>query len=136
MKKVTLKNGTSVDYKYDTNGNTTEKLVTADGKSQVHTFEYNQDNKLKKFKDALQREINHEYDENGNKLKTTMPNGHILGWIYDTADRLVGVTRNGKEAFSFELDAHGQEIKVKDHVNGMERGKEYDDADRNQKDDG
>ncbi|HDR7512209.1 DNRLRE domain-containing protein [Bacillus toyonensis] len=130
LKKVTLKNGTSVDYKYDTNGNTTEKLVTADGKSQVHTFEYDQDNKLKKFKDALQREINHEYDENGNKLKTTMPNGHILGWTYDTADRLVGVTRNGKEAFSFELDAHGQETKVKDHVNGMERGKEYDDADR------
>ncbi|OKO50695.1 hypothetical protein ABH17_028320 (plasmid) [Bacillus toyonensis] len=58
-----------------------------------------------------------------------MPNGHILGWTYDTADRLVGVTRNGKEAFSFELDAHGQETKVKDHVNGMERGKEYDDAD-------
>ncbi|PGE85259.1 wall-associated protein [Bacillus pseudomycoides] len=130
LKKITLKNGTSVDYKYDTNGNTTEKLVTADGKLQVHTFDYDQDNKLKKFKDALQREINHEYDENGNKLKTTMPNGHILGWTYDTADRLVGVTRNDKEAFSFELDAHGQETKVKDYVNGIERGKEYDDADR------
>nr|WP_255290489.1 RHS repeat domain-containing protein [Bacillus cereus] len=36
----------------------------------------------------------------------------------------------GKDAFTFERDANGQETKVKDHVNGIERGKTYDNADR------
>ncbi|HDR7933948.1 TPA: hypothetical protein QCY26_005718, partial [Bacillus pacificus] len=45
LTKVTLKNGTSVNYRYDHNGNTTEKSVMFGGKTQTHKYEYDVDNK-------------------------------------------------------------------------------------------
>ncbi|EJQ36453.1 YD repeat (two copies) [Bacillus cereus BAG5X1-1] len=130
LAKVTLKNGTSVGYSYDHNGNTTEKSVMFGGKTQTHKYEYDVDNKNTVFIDALNRRIEHEYDANANKTKTKMPNGATIEWGYDTADRTVSEKRNGKDAFTFERDENGQETKIKDHVNGMERGKTYDNADR------
>ncbi|ANN35888.1 type IV secretion protein Rhs (plasmid) [Bacillus thuringiensis serovar coreanensis] len=100
------------------------------GKTQTHKYEYDVDNKNTVFIDALNRRIEHTYDENANKTKTKMPNGSIMEWGYDTADRTVSEKRNGKDAFTFERDANGQVTKVKDHVNGVERSKTYDNADR------
>ncbi|MBJ8055061.1 DNRLRE domain-containing protein [Bacillus cereus] len=130
LTKVTLKNGTSVGYSYDHNGNTTEKSVMFGGKTQTHKYEYDVDNKNTVFIDALNRRIEHEYDENANKTKTKMPNGAIIEWGYDTADRTVSEKRNGKDTFTFERDENGQETKIKDHVNSVERSKTYDNADR------
>ncbi|MFJ8522653.1 DNRLRE domain-containing protein [Bacillus cereus] len=130
LTKVTLKNGTSVNYRYDHNGNTTEKSVMFGGKTQTHKYEYDVDNKNTVYIDALNRRIEHTYDENANKIKTAMPNGSILESVYDTADRVVGEKRNGKDSFTFERDQNGQVTKVKDHVNGVERTKTYDKADR------
>ena len=130
LTKVTLKNGTSVNYLYDHNGNTTEKSVMFGGKTQTHKYEYDVDNKNTVYIDALNRRIENTYDENANKIKTTMPNGSILESVYDTADRVVGEKRNGKDSFTFERDQNGQVTKVKDHVNGVERTKTYDKADR------
>ncbi|WP_096478389.1 aureocin A53 family class IId bacteriocin [Bacillus anthracis] len=130
LTKVTLKNGTSVNYRYDHNGNTTEKSVMFGGKTQTHKYEYNVDNKNTVYIDALNRRIENTYDENANKIKTKMPNGSILESVYDTADRVVGEKRNGKDSFTFERDQNGQVTKVKDLVNGVERTKTYDKADR------
>ncbi|PFZ97887.1 DNRLRE domain-containing protein [Bacillus wiedmannii] len=130
LTKVTLKNGTSVNYRYDHNGNTTEKSVMFGGKTQTHKYEYDVDNKNTVYIDALNRRIENTYDENANKIKTTMPNGSILESVYDTADRVVGEKRNGKDSFTFERDQNGQVTKVKDLVNGVERTKTYDKADR------
>ena len=130
LTKVTLKNGTSVNYRYDHNGNTTEKSVMFGGKTQTHKYEYDVDNKNTVYIDALNRRIEHTYDENANKIKTKMPNGSILESVYDTADRVIGEKRNGKDSFTFERDQNGQVTKVKDHVNGVERTKTYDKADR------
>ncbi|MCU5517788.1 DNRLRE domain-containing protein [Bacillus wiedmannii] len=130
LKKVTLKNGTSVGYNYDHNGNTTEKSIMFGGKTQTHKYEYDVDNKITTYIDALNRRIEYEYDANANKTKTKMPNGSLIEWGYDTADRIMGEKRNGKDAFTFERDANGQETKVKDHVNGVEKSKTYDTADR------
>ncbi|WP_192825590.1 DNRLRE domain-containing protein [Bacillus pacificus] len=130
LTKVTLKNGTSVNYRYDHNGNTTEKSVMFGGKTQTHKYEYDVDNKNTVYIDALNRRIENTYDENANKIKTKMPNGSILESVYDTADRVIGEKRNGKDSFTFERDQNGQVTKVKDHVNGVERTKTYDKADR------
>ncbi|BCC10656.1 hypothetical protein BCM0074_1039 [Bacillus cereus] len=100
------------------------------GKTQTHKYEYDVDNKNTVYIDALNRRIEHTYDENANKIKTKMPNGSILESVYDTADRVVGEKRNGKDSFTFERDQNGQVTKVKDHVNGVERTKTYDKADR------
>ncbi len=130
LTKVTLKNGTSVNYLYDHNGNTTEKSVMFGGKTQTHKYEYDVDNKNTVYIDALNRRIENTYDENANKIQTKMPNGSILESVYDSADRVVGEKRNGKDSYTFERDQNGQVTKVKDHVNGVERTKTYDKADR------
>ncbi|MFD3447575.1 DNRLRE domain-containing protein [Microbacteriaceae bacterium 4G12] len=124
--KTTLANDTSVAYRYDTNGNVTEKLITADGKTQTVKCEYDVDNKLTVFQDALSRRISHAYDENANRISTKMPNGSLLEWAYDAANRVITTKRNGKNAFSYQYDANGNKTKVTDSVNGITRDKTYD----------
>ncbi|PGZ99563.1 wall-associated protein, partial [Bacillus pseudomycoides] len=119
LTKTTLANGTSVSYNYDDNGNTTEKFVTAGGKTQKNIFEYDVDNKLTVFQDALSRKILHEYDANANRIKTTLPTNAVLEWEYDAANRATKTKRNGKDAFSYAYDENGNETKVTDHINGI-----------------
>ena len=40
--------------------------------------------------DALNRRIEHTYDENANKIKTKCQMVRFLESVYDTADRVVG----------------------------------------------
>ncbi|MBC8845449.1 RHS repeat protein, partial [Escherichia coli] len=68
------------------NGNTTEKNVTASGKTQKNIYEYDVDNKITAFTDALNRTIKYEYDAAGNKTKAIMPNGRVTESTYDSAD--------------------------------------------------
>ncbi len=130
LTKTTLANGTAVAYKYDDNGNTTEKFVTADGKEQQNSYAYDSDNKVTQFTDSLGRKVSYEYDTNANQTKIIKPNGDILENIYDSADRNNGVKWNNQTAFSFQFDPNGNETKVTDAINGVTRDKAYDDADR------
>ncbi|EUJ41797.1 wall-associated protein, partial [Listeria rocourtiae FSL F6-920] len=130
LTKTTLANGTAVAYKYDDNGNTTEKFVTADGKEQQNSYAYDSDNKVTQFTDALGRKISYEYDANANETKVTKPNGDTIESVYDSADRATGVKWNGQTAFSFQFDPNGNETKVTDATTGWVRDKAYDDADR------
>ncbi|MBC1796930.1 hypothetical protein HCA55_09325 [Listeria booriae] len=130
LTKTTLANGTAVAYKYDDNGNTTEKFVTADGKEQQNSYAYDSDNKVTQFTDALGRKISYEYDANANQTKVTKPNGDTIESIYDSADRATGVKWNGQTAFNFQFDPNGNETKVTDVATGVVRDKAYDDADR------
>ncbi|MBC1521206.1 DNRLRE domain-containing protein [Listeria aquatica] len=130
LTKTTLANGTAVSYKYDDNGNTTEKFVTADGVTQENKFVYDVDNKNTEFVDALGRKIVYDYDAAGNETKATMPNGRVTESTYDSADRVNGVKWNGENAFRFQYDPNGNQTKVTDDVNGLVTDKVYDDADR------
>ncbi|MED4226986.1 RHS repeat-associated core domain-containing protein [Neobacillus cucumis] len=130
LTKTTLQNQTSVSYQYDDNGNTTQKTITANGKSQVVKYEYDVDNKVTRFIDPLNRQIDNVYDANANLIKTSMPNGSILEWTYDTADRVKELKRNGTVAFTYEYDANGNETKVTDSVNSVVRSKQYDSGNR------
>ncbi|EGC8271653.1 RHS repeat-associated core domain-containing protein [Listeria monocytogenes] len=125
-----LANGTSVAYKYDDNGNTTEKNVTASGKTQKNIYEYDVDNKITAFTDALNRTIKYEYDAAGNKTKAIMPNGRVTESTYDSADRMDGIKWNDKLAFKFQYDPNGNQTKVTDEINSIVTDKTYDDANR------
>lgn len=127
---TTLANGTSVSYKYDDNGNTTEKNVTASGKTQKNSYAYDVDNKMTAFTDALGRTIQYEYDASGNETKAIMPNGRITESTYDSADRVSGIKWNDEPAFKFQYDPNGNQTKVTDEMNGIVTDKTYDDADR------
>ncbi|MBC2254423.1 RHS repeat-associated core domain-containing protein [Listeria ivanovii] len=125
-----LANGTSVAYKYDDNGNTTEKNVTASGKTQKNSYEYDVDNKITSFTDALNRTIKYEYDAAGNETKAIMPNGRVTESTYDSADRMNGIKWNDEPAFKFQYDPNGNQTKVTDEINGLVTDKTYDDANR------
>ena len=74
--KSDIKNGTSVGYNYDHNGNTTEKSIMFGGKTQTHKYEYDVDNKITTYIDALNRRIEYEYDANANKTKRKCQMAH------------------------------------------------------------
>ncbi|WP_188388787.1 DNRLRE domain-containing protein, partial [Priestia taiwanensis] len=126
LTKTILANGTSVAYTYDHNGNTTEKLITANGKTQKVTYEYDVDNKPLVFKDALGRTVTNTYDANANLASTKTPNGNLIELTYDAANRLTENKRDGQVAYSFQYDANSNETKVTDSVNNITRDKVYD----------
>ncbi|MDH6651021.1 UNVERIFIED_ORG: RHS repeat-associated protein [Bacillus sp. PvP124] len=128
LTQVKLKNGTSVSYEYDGNGNTTKKTVASGSTLQNIFYEYDLDDKLRAYTDALGFKTTHTYDANGNDIKTELPNGHVIESTYDTADRTTSEKRDGTTAFSFEYDKNGNETKVTDSVNGVIRTKAYDKA--------
>ncbi|MCJ7988020.1 hypothetical protein MUB16_35910 [Priestia sp. OVL9] len=128
LTQVKLKNGTSVSYEYDGNGNTTKKTVASGSTLQNIFYEYDSDDKLRAYTDALGFKTTHTYDANGNDIKTELPNGHVIESTYDTADRTTSEKRDGTTAFSFEYDKNGNETKVTDSVNGIVRTKAYDKA--------
>ncbi|WP_025753467.1 DNRLRE domain-containing protein [Priestia megaterium] len=128
LTQVKLKNGTSVSYEYDGNGNTTKKTVASGSTLQNIFYEYDLDDKLRAYTDALGFKTTHTYDANGNDIKTELPNGHVIESTYDTADRTTSEKRDGTTAFSFEYDKNGNETKVTDSVNSVVRTKAYDKA--------
>ncbi|WP_155008756.1 DNRLRE domain-containing protein [Priestia megaterium] len=128
LTQVKLKNGTSVSYEYDGNGNTTKKTVASGSTLQNIFYEYDLDDKLRAYTDALEFKTTHTYDANGNDIKTELPNGHVIESTYDTADRTTSEKRDGTTAFSFEYDKNGNETKVTDSVNNVVRTKAYDKA--------
>ncbi|MBC1801551.1 RHS repeat protein [Listeria booriae] len=130
LTKTTLANGTAVAYKYDDNGNTTEKFVTADGKEQQNSYEYDSDNKMTQFTDTLGNRLSYEYDDNGNQTRVIQPNGDKIDNLYDSADRMNEIKWNGETSFKFQFDPNGNETKISDMKNGLTRDKSYDDANR------
>ena len=73
------------------------------GKTQTHKYEYDVDNKNTVYIDALNRRIENTYDENANKIKTTMPNGSILESVYDTA--IASLVKSATEKIHLLLNA-------------------------------
>ena len=71
------------------------------GKTQTHKYEYDVDNKNTVYIDALNRRIEHTYDENANKIKTKMPNGSP-----DCCDTRPPKSAKAqwKDSFTFERD--------------------------------
>ena len=129
LTEVRLKNGTTAGYEYDDDGNTTKKTITSTGLPVQNIFyEYDLDDRLRAYTDALGFKTLHSYDDNGNEIKTELPNGHVLESTYDTADRITSEKRDGTTAFAYEYDKNGNETKVTDSVNSVVRTKNYDKA--------
>lgn len=93
-------------------------------------YEYDVDNKITAFTDALNRTIKYEYDAAGNETKAIMPNGRVTESTYDSADRMDGIKWNDKLAFKFQYDPNGNQTKVTDEINSIVTDKTYDDANR------
>jgi RHS repeat-associated protein len=132
LTKVTLPNKTTISYEYDKNGNIKNKVVEGEGLEsgiiqlikKTTNYAYFKDNKLKEYVDSLGKIFQHQYDDNGNKIRTITPNGKVLEWAYDNADRLTSIFRESaegilQESFRYELDGSGNQKKVYDFLNNI-----------------
>jgi len=130
LTQVNLKNGTTVSYEYDGEGNTINKVVESGSSSQKVYYEYDVDNKLKHYKNTLGLSSFYDYDSNGNTIKTTTPNNEVLEWTYDDNNRKTIEKRDGNIALAYRYDKNGNEIEVIDSINNFSRNTTYDEADR------
>ena len=93
-KKITTAIDQITEFEYDKSSNVLKQTVynNNSGGNQITTYEYDKRNLLLKEKlnegEALQRIYSYRYDENGNKLKRTFPNGDVTEYTYDALDRL------------------------------------------------
>jgi len=122
-------NDTSIINEYDANGNATKKSFKAGSLTQLLQYEYDLNNKLKSYTDRLGMKTLYSYDDNGNLIKTQMPNGQILEWTYDGANRLNNEKHNGNTSFAYEYDKNGNETKLTDSANNMTLTKSYNNRD-------
>ena len=137
-----LKDGIYCDYTYDSQGNVytaymggIEEDNAAGGKLEVYTYDENgniiatltnpvYENGTFAVGEATVVNIN-EYDENGNLIKETDPNGNSIQYEYDPQGRIIKVTLNdGTEGgitnlYEYDvqnLDANGNLVSVSDKV--------------------
>jgi RHS repeat-associated protein len=132
LTELLLSNGTKISYEYNKNGSMTSKSIISakDNKTQKFSYSNDRNEQLKQVEDPLGNLTNHEYDANGNKIKTNLPNGNIVEWKYDGADRLHQIVRNEAPVFEFGYDANGNETSVKDFSTNSTKQRVYDKSDR------
>ncbi|WLR43096.1 RHS repeat-associated core domain-containing protein [Bacillus carboniphilus] len=130
LQSLNLPNGASVNYQYDLNGNMTSKEIVSNGKKQPFQYQYNGLNQLLKTTGPLNDITVNEYDENGNKIKTTLPRGNDIKWSYDGFDRINTISYNDKGYYRFAYDKNGNETTVEALIDGYTKTREYDKSNR------
>lgn len=113
----------TVSYTYDANGSV---VTTSDEKGTI-TREYDALDRIIKYKDAAGNEIQYNYDEVGNLVTLTYPDGKQVKYTYDAADRMSGVTDWAGRTTAYEYDANGRLIKTT-RPNGTVQTLSYDAA--------
>ncbi|KZZ84856.1 RHS repeat domain-containing protein [Bacillus sp. SJS] len=126
-----FQNGTDVIYEYDANGNILSKVITSSaGVKQTFSYQYDELGKLVESKGPLQDVTRNEYDPNGNKIKTTLPNGTMVNWTYDGKNRIKSIGYNGTPLYEYSYDRNGNELSVKDLASGGTKTRTFDKANR------
>ena len=110
--KEVYPDGSYTEYKYDAKNRVTEER-DSDGAS--HTYEYHSSLDLAvREKDKLGRVTLYDYDDAGNLLKTTLPDGTELVNTYDSMNRLLTSLDERGVTVSYTYDANGNMTKRED----------------------
>jgi RHS repeat-associated protein len=114
----------SVGYSYDALDNRTV-MTDATG---VTTYTYDVLNRMTQVS-APTGTLQYDYDLNGNRTHLTYPDGEVVTYTYDLADRLLSVTDHAARTTQYAYDA-GDRQTVITYPNGVQAAYTYDDADR------
>ena len=87
-------------YKYDSLGRVIEKIETVEGDSTTYTYSYDDADRLEEIRQNGNLVASYAYDENGNRLSLTTPDGTTEG-SYDAQDRLISY---GDNQYSYNPD--------------------------------
>ena len=93
----------SVSYTYDSNGN----LLTTSDSTGTITREYDSLNRLVSYTDAGGNTLHYSYDQVGNLISLTYPDGKVVTYEYDPCYRLSKVTDWAGRVTAYEYDANG-----------------------------
>ncbi|RKZ83944.1 MAG: hypothetical protein DRR19_18430, partial [Candidatus Parabeggiatoa sp. nov. 1] len=113
----------SVSYTYDANGNV---LTVTDSLGTI-TREYDQLNRVTKYIDSQHNTLQYLYDEVGNLVTLTYPDGRQVHYEYDAANRLVKVIDWAARVTEYEYDQNGRLINTL-RPNGTQQTRAYDPA--------
>ena len=94
-------------YKYDFNGNMTEKI----DRKGTTSYNYDKLNRLEKVTETGNKITSYTYDKAGNRLTQTA-NGKTTTYTYDNRNRLTATT-DGTDTYKFEYDNNGNQLKQK-----------------------
>ncbi len=122
LKSWTDPDGT-VSYTYDANGNV---LTVTDANGSI-TREYDKLNRVTKYTDTQNNSLQYEYDEVGNLVTLTYPDGKQVHYGYDAADQLVKVTDWANRDTRYAYDKNARLINIL-RPNGTQMTRAYDDA--------
>jgi len=116
--------GLSINYAYDALGNRTA-MTDATG---VTTYTYNALNHLTQVT-APTGTLQYSYDLNGNRTHLIYPNGEVVTYTYDMANRLLEVTDDAARTTQYAYDAVDRQTIIT-YPNGIHATYTYDNADR------
>jgi len=123
-----------IKYQYDRNGNLIDKYITkkTDENSiySQHSFQYNENNEQRFETNALNKNTETKYDQNGNMVEIIKPDENRLSYQYDKANRQVGVLWNDVPRFQLTLDPNGNVTRVNDFALVTVKEYSYDLANR------
>ncbi len=112
-----------ISYAYDRNGN----VLTVSDVNGTIKREYDALNRVTKYTDTQGNTIQYAYDEVGNLVKLTYPNGKKVHYRYDAANQLIKVTDWAGRKTGYEWDANGRLVKEM-RPNGTQLTRRYDQA--------
>ncbi|MGV1100658.1 RHS repeat-associated core domain-containing protein [Thiovibrio sp. JS02] len=107
-------------FKYDAKG----RLIYAANQHIGYGMTYDNLGRLITITDSNQRTIRYQYDALGNRTKMTTPEGKVVEYSYDEANRLIGIDSFLGE-FSFGYDKLGRRVGLA-FPNGVSTGYTYD----------
>ena len=113
----------SVSYTYDNNGN----VLTVTDASGTITREYNKLNRVTKYTDTRGNTLKYAYNEVGNLVTLTYPDGSLVHYEYDAASQLVKVTDWANRVTLYDYDKNSRLISTL-RPNGTQMTRVYDDA--------
>jgi len=118
---------TTISYRYDQNGNTTEVLSSTNNQTPVIrlTRGYDPLDRMTRFTDGRGNTLLYSFDPGGNLKELTYPDGRKVTYSYDSANRMTGITDWAGRNTRYVYDENGRMIRA-EMPNGTLRLMTYD----------
>ncbi len=110
----------TVNFSYDKNGNV---LTVTDSQGTISRT-YDALNRVTSYTDVKGNTLHYEYDEVGNLVGLTYPDGKVVHYEYDAADQLTKVTDWAGRVTGYEYDKNGRLIS-ETRPNGTQMSRRY-----------
>ncbi|MBT8764221.1 hypothetical protein KFV02_09780, partial [Desulfohalobiaceae bacterium Ax17] len=117
---ITYPDDSTTSFSYDVKGN----VITASNQHIGYAMEYDKLGRLTRITDSYDRTISYKYDALGNRVQMTMPDGELVTYEYDKANRL-SKTVGFAGSFGLDYDELGRRTSLR-YPNGVTTSYTYD----------